>query len=138
MAHQVKDVTSMIDGLFREARDLGIKATKLVAATGIDRSFGAYLSFVAIVGIPGIGKTTLARWIYENEAIIESFLERILIHVSYDFNINKILNQIIEIFTKSNPDLSSTEALTKKLQDQIGGTKYLLVLDDVWNTAEEM
>ncbi|GAB2293276.1 hypothetical protein Dimus_027480 [Dionaea muscipula] len=40
-----------------QARDLGIKATKLVAATGIDRSFGADLSFVAIVGIPELATT---------------------------------------------------------------------------------
>ncbi|GAB2271477.1 hypothetical protein Dimus_006316 [Dionaea muscipula] len=35
MAHQVKDVVSMIDGVFREAQDLGIKPT------GIDGSLGS-------------------------------------------------------------------------------------------------
>ncbi|GAB2271500.1 hypothetical protein Dimus_006338 [Dionaea muscipula] len=175
MAHQVKDVMSMIDGVFKEARDLGIRATKLqVPATGSDGNLGsvgagelhqyrenpdtrqvvgrdgdeAYLveqlcgaestgdlSFVALVGIAGIGKTTLARRVYENEAVIESFAERIRIYVSDDFNINRILSQMVEVLTKSKPDLSSTEALTKKLQDHMGGTKYLLVLDDAWNTS---
>ncbi|GAB2271502.1 hypothetical protein Dimus_006339 [Dionaea muscipula] len=178
MAHQVKDVTSMIDDLFREARDLGIRATKLqVPATGSDGNLGsvaagelhqyrenpdtrqvvgrdgdeAYLveqlcggestgdlSFVAIVGIAGIGKTTLARRVYENEAMIESFTERIWIYVSDDFNINRILSQMVEVLAKSKSDLSSTEALTKKLQDHMGGAKYLLVLDDAWNTVEEL
>ncbi|GAB2271475.1 hypothetical protein Dimus_006314 [Dionaea muscipula] len=40
MAHQVKDVMSMIDGVFKEAHDLGIKPTKL-AATGSDGSLGS-------------------------------------------------------------------------------------------------
>ncbi|GAB2271545.1 hypothetical protein Dimus_006378 [Dionaea muscipula] len=38
MAHQVKDVMSMIDGVFKDATDLGIRATKL---TGIDGSLGS-------------------------------------------------------------------------------------------------
>ncbi|GAB2271503.1 hypothetical protein Dimus_006340 [Dionaea muscipula] len=42
MAHQVKDVMSMIDGVFKEARDLGIRATKLqVPATGSDGNLGS-------------------------------------------------------------------------------------------------
>ncbi|GAB2271531.1 hypothetical protein Dimus_006365 [Dionaea muscipula] len=174
MAHQVKDVMSMIDGVFKDATDLGIRATKL---TGIDGSLGsvadgelhqyrelvdtrqvvgrdgdeAYLveqlcgaestgdlSFVAIVGIPGIGKTTLARRIYENEAMIESFTERIWIYVSDDFNINRILSRMVEFLATSKPDLSTAEALIKKLQQHMGGARYLLVLDDVWNTAEEL
>ncbi|GAB2271522.1 hypothetical protein Dimus_006357 [Dionaea muscipula] len=178
MAHQVKDVMSMIDGVFKDATDLGIRATKLqVPATGSDGNLGsvgagelhqyrenpdtrqvvgrdgdeAYLveqlcgaestgdvSFVAIVGIAGIGKTTLARRVYENEAVIKSFTERIWIYVSDNFNINRILSQMIEVLAKSKPDLSSTEALTKKLQDHMGGASYLLVLDDVWNTVEEL
>ncbi|GAB2303488.1 hypothetical protein Dimus_037478 [Dionaea muscipula] len=174
MAHQVKDVTSMIDDLFREARDLGIRATKLTRSDGslgsvadgelhqyrevvdirqvvgrdydekylVEQLCGADstedLSFVAIVGIPGIGKTTLAKRIYENEAVIKSFTERIWIYVSDNFNINRILSQMIEVLAKSKPDLSSTEALTKKLQDHMGGASYLLVLDDVWNTVEEL
>ncbi|GAB2302917.1 hypothetical protein Dimus_036910 [Dionaea muscipula] len=40
MAHQVKDVMSMIDGVFKEAHDLGIKPTNL-AATGSDGSLGS-------------------------------------------------------------------------------------------------
>ncbi|GAB2271515.1 hypothetical protein Dimus_006350 [Dionaea muscipula] len=181
MAHQVKDVMSMIDGVFEEARVLGIKPTKLqVPATGSDGNLGtvgagelhqyrenpdtlqvvgrdgdeAYLveqlcgadstgnlSFVAIVGIAGIGKTTLARRVYENEKVIESFTEgkRIWIYVSDDFNINRILSQMVEVLAKSKSDLSSAEALIKKLQeDYMGGTKYLLVLDDAWNTVEEL
>ncbi|GAB2287730.1 hypothetical protein Dimus_022092 [Dionaea muscipula] len=40
MAHQVKDVMSMIDETFKDAQDLGIKVTKL-AATGSDGSSGS-------------------------------------------------------------------------------------------------
>ncbi|GAB2271473.1 hypothetical protein Dimus_006312 [Dionaea muscipula] len=86
----------------------------------------------------GIRKTTLARRVYENEAVIKSFTKRIWIYVSDDFNINRILSQMIEVLATSKADLSSTEALTQKLHDNMGGAKYLLVLDDVWNTVEEL
>ncbi|GAB2271457.1 hypothetical protein Dimus_006294 [Dionaea muscipula] len=45
---------------------------------------------------------------------------------------------MIEVLATSKADLSSTEALTQKLHDNMGGAKYLLVLDDVWNTVEEL
>ncbi|GAB2302916.1 hypothetical protein Dimus_036909 [Dionaea muscipula] len=70
-----------------------------------------------------IGKTTLARRVYENEAVIKSFTKRIWIYVSDDFNINRILSQMIEVLVTSKADLSSTEALTQKLQDNIKGDK---------------
>ncbi|GAB2293048.1 hypothetical protein Dimus_027267 [Dionaea muscipula] len=43
---------------------------------------------------------------------------------------------MVEVLARNKPDLLSTEALTKKLQDHMGGAKYLLMLDDVWNTVE--
>ncbi|GAB2303489.1 hypothetical protein Dimus_037479, partial [Dionaea muscipula] len=78
-----------------------------------------------------IGKSTLARRVYENEKVKESFNERIRIYVSVDFNINRILSQMVEVCVESKPKLSNIEVLTKKLSGHMGGKKYLLVLDDV-------
>ncbi|GMH31602.1 hypothetical protein Nepgr_033446 [Nepenthes gracilis] len=98
---------------------------------------GKDFSAVAIVGMAGIGKTTLARRAFENEAVVKHFTERVWICVSENFNVNRLLNEMAESITTCKCDMSNTEAIIRKLQHHLQGRRYLLVLDDVWNTLQE-
>ncbi|XXG52500.1 hypothetical protein AAC387_Pa03g0817 [Persea americana] len=91
------------------------------------------VSVISIVGIGGIGKTTLAQLVFSHELVQNHFELRMWICVSYDFDIIKLGNEIIERATRDNPSLSHVEELQRRLGEALSGKKFLLVLDDVWN-----
>ncbi|CAB4262990.1 unnamed protein product [Prunus armeniaca] len=91
------------------------------------------LSVMPIVGMPGLGKTTLAKKVYNELAIDKSFDERIWVCVSDPFDVNSILRRILEVLNPTIARIESQEALLKNLQEALAGKRYILVLDDVWN-----
>ncbi|RWR75840.1 putative disease resistance protein RGA4 [Cinnamomum micranthum f. kanehirae] len=91
------------------------------------------VSVISIVGIGGIGKTTLAKLVFNHEPVQNHFELRLWICVSYDFDITRLGNEIIELATSHNPSLSTMEKLQRRLGETLSGKKFLLVLDDVWN-----
>ncbi|KAK1364368.1 hypothetical protein POM88_039929 [Heracleum sosnowskyi] len=91
----------------------------------------------AILGMGGQGKTTLARMVYNKDAVIKMFSKRMWVTVSDDFDFMKILNQMVVSLTSNTSELGNTEGLIKNLQKYLKGEKFLLVLDDVWNEKPE-
>lgn len=97
------------------------------------------LSTIAIVGIGGLGKTTLARRLYEHEKVDGRFSKKkVWICVSNNFDIERLLKEMVESLTLGNSDLSNTGAILNKLQGELKGKKFLLVLDDVWNNSLDL
>ncbi|GAU47909.1 hypothetical protein TSUD_238760 [Trifolium subterraneum] len=91
-----------------------------------------------IVGLGGLGKTTLAQLVFNHESIVKHFELRIWVCVSEDFSLKRLTKSIIESTTKKacNKDLD-LDPLQRKLQDLLGRKRYLLILDDVWNDKQE-
>ncbi|VAI83684.1 unnamed protein product [Triticum turgidum subsp. durum] len=86
-----------------------------------------------VVGMGGIGKTTLAQLVYNDHRVIHHFELVIWVCVSDKFIIQEIIRSVIEVVMMKKCDLTQMEALQKKLSEALGKKKYLLVLDDVWN-----
>nr|KYP66470.1 Putative disease resistance protein RGA4 [Cajanus cajan] len=91
------------------------------------------LSIYTIVGMGGLGKTTLAKQVFNDDRVSKHFDLEIWVCVSNDFNTKIILQSIIECVTGQNPNLNTLEAMQKKVQEVLQSKRYLLVLDDVWN-----
>ncbi|XP_034219087.1 putative disease resistance protein RGA4 [Prunus dulcis] len=89
------------------------------------------LSVMPIVGFAGLGKTTLAKSIYNHDEIGRQFTIKIWICVSIPFEVKSILNKILVHFKPEKAQ--EKEAALKNLQKHLKGKRYLLVLDDVWN-----
>ncbi|CAL4963701.1 unnamed protein product [Urochloa decumbens] len=93
----------------------------------IDRASVAELTVLPIVGMGGMGKTTLAQLIYHDPDVQKHFELRKWVCVSDDFDVFKIANKIC------NSSEKNLEEAQKKLQEELKGKRYLIVLDDVWN-----
>ncbi|XP_068310110.1 putative disease resistance protein RGA4 isoform X2 [Pyrus communis] len=93
------------------------------------------LSVMAIVGMGGLGKTTLAKSIYNEHSVHKFFETRIWVCVSDPFDVNLILLQMLEQLKPANAPSSkdNRNALLKFLKEELKDKRYLLVLDDVWN-----
>ncbi|KAL2348838.1 hypothetical protein Fmac_002838 [Flemingia macrophylla] len=90
-----------------------------------------------IVGMGGLGKTTLAKLVFNDKRVSEHFGLTIWVSVSNDFNMKKILQSILESITGKNPNLDTLEGLRKKVQEVLQSKMSLFVLDDVWNEDQE-
>ncbi|XP_047339586.1 putative disease resistance protein RGA1 [Impatiens glandulifera] len=86
------------------------------------------LSVLPIVGIGGLGKTTLAQTVFNDEEIAKHFETKIWVCVSDEFDIQLVMKAILE--EKAEARL---EELQIKVREKLCGKKYLIVLDDVWN-----
>ncbi|EYU37372.1 hypothetical protein MIMGU_mgv1a019055mg [Erythranthe guttata] len=99
---------------------------------------GQVLSILPIVGMGGLGKSTVARQVFDHEEIRAHFDKHLWVHVSEKFDAVILLNKIHTLLTETNVELGAKQALLEKIQKHLGGKKYLLVLDDVWNENQEI
>ncbi|XP_078181490.1 putative disease resistance RPP13-like protein 1 [Carex rostrata] len=101
-------------------------------------SISGNVSVVTIVGMGGIGKTTLAQLAYNDYRIRERFDAFGWIFVSEDFNVERLTKETVESITGDECRLTNLSALQKIILKRIKGKRLLLVLDDVWNEKKSL
>ncbi|GKV45343.1 hypothetical protein SLEP1_g52444 [Rubroshorea leprosula] len=91
------------------------------------------ISGISIVGMAGIGKTTIAKSVYM-KAKKEKLYDLVAwVCVSEDFNDQIILQQMSEHFGCSAVPRNNINALLEDLAKKLENKTFLLILDDVWN-----
>ncbi|XP_077226117.1 disease resistance protein RGA2-like [Tasmannia lanceolata] len=88
---------------------------------------------IAIVGMGGLGKTTLAQLAYNDENVKGHFELRMWVYVSQDFVVTRIVKAILESANGRPTVLTQLDEMQKSLREIICEKRFLLVLDDVWN-----
>ncbi|VAI94326.1 unnamed protein product [Triticum turgidum subsp. durum] len=92
------------------------------------------IKVVAIVGIGGIGKTTLAQKVFNDEAIHGEFSKKIWLSVNQNFSdVDLLRRAIIEAGGDAQPPESAKTSLHETLKNTLIDHKTFLVMDDVWN-----
>jgi len=92
---------------------------------------------VSIIGLGGSGKTTLAKLVFNDFSIIEKHFEvRLWVHVSQEFNVEKLIKKLFEAFADNNPGHHALPYMSKTISDKLIGKRFLLVLDDVWTESQ--
>ncbi|XLQ98970.1 hypothetical protein S83_065169 [Arachis hypogaea] len=97
-----------------------------------------FLSVYPIVGLGGLGKTTLVQLVYNDPEVGNNFDLKIWVCVSENFTIKSILRSILEAVKKDKSEVMDLEVMEEKVKQLLQTKKYLLVLDDVWKRSQEM
>ncbi|KAJ6358315.1 hypothetical protein OIU76_000090 [Salix suchowensis] len=107
-----KSVVSMLlDEISKEAQDVDV---------------------ISLVGLGGIGKTTLAQLAFNDAEVMAHFEKKIWVCVSEPFDEVRIAKAILEQLEGSTPNLAELQSLLPRVSQSINGIRVLLVLDDVW------
>ncbi|WOG95655.1 hypothetical protein DCAR_0414981 [Daucus carota subsp. sativus] len=94
------------------------------------------ISVIPIIAMGGMGKTTLAQSIYNNETIQSHFKVVMWACVGYKFDIKSVLKEMIETHSKmkvAELDELPLHLLESRLLNVISTNCILVVLDDVWS-----
>ncbi|XP_052479465.1 putative disease resistance RPP13-like protein 1 [Gossypium raimondii] len=122
--------TSVLDGVV-EYVGRHKEKTEMIEFLKGDNSNG--VSVLSIVGMGGMGKTTLAQLVYNDATINQCFHHKAWVCVSDNFDAIAITKAILQSITSESCDYSNLDLLQVKLKEKLFGKRFLLVLDDIWN-----
>ncbi|GMP92795.1 hypothetical protein CsSME_00042877 [Camellia sinensis var. sinensis] len=96
------------------------------------------LQMISIVGMPGLGKTTLATKLYNDPYITHYFHIRAWTYASQLPRKKDMVLDIlhsVNIVTTGEIENMSNEMLGETLYKQLKGKRYLIVIDNIWDTG---
>jgi hypothetical protein len=97
------------------------------------------LQLLPIVGIGGVGKTTLARFVYGDQRIKHRFVVQMWVCVSTNFDKVRITREILEHVCPDRQqygNITNFNVLQDILQKNLENKRFLLVLDDLWEEKD--
>lgn len=97
------------------------------------------LTTVGIVGMGGIGKTTLAEKVLNSDSVRQQFKHSLLVPVSQSFKLKGLVKKMLKKLNVEEEFLrgQDVDVLMRRLKEELDG-RYLIVLDDVWGVDESM
>lgn len=95
------------------------------------------LKILSIFGFGGLGKTTLAKAVYDMQQ--SNFVCKAFVSVGQNPSLKKvfmdILLQVDEAESSSNASMLNEEQLIRKLRGFLENKRYLIVIDDIWDNS---
>ncbi|KAK1278819.1 Disease resistance protein RPM1 [Acorus gramineus] len=93
---------------------------------------------IALQGLGGSGKTTLAAYVYNNQEVKKHFECRAWVIVSRTYNIDNILGKIMKQFLGQERDTPDPERIERavqvqRLHDYVQRKSCVIVFDDIWS-----
>ncbi|XP_057744609.1 putative disease resistance RPP13-like protein 1 [Arachis stenosperma] len=163
MVTKIEEVVERIEDLERRKDSLGLKdiptgssswrppSTSLVKGNVIGRDGDKQalikmlndnddhnLSVISIVGMGGVGKTTLAQWLYNNKDLMDGVDMKAWICVSEHFDVVETTKNVIKGISSGVCSLDGFDLLQQHLKEKLSDKKFFIVLDDVWSEDADM
>ncbi|PSS29089.1 Late blight resistance protein like [Actinidia chinensis var. chinensis] len=101
------------------------------------------LDVISIVGMPGIGKTTLAIKVYNDPLVAYHFHIRAWITISQEYVkrdllcglLSSVMHHTYGVDQMSDEEVNqmSDEKLAQRLYKSLKGRRYFIVMDDIWD-----
>ncbi|KAL6544449.1 hypothetical protein OROMI_023311 [Orobanche minor] len=100
-----------------------------------ERLVGGYSNreIIPIVGMGGMGKTTLTRHVFADKLIKEHFDVCLWATISQDYNIEQTLREVMSQSQSLGRWRSGVAGLGEGLYKYLYGRRYLVVMDDMWS-----
>ncbi|PHT62346.1 hypothetical protein T459_33795 [Capsicum annuum] len=149
---QLKEMVEVGVSPYTVAADTSCKSSKLSKTSAINENIVGFgdeietlrnqltgrsreLDIIPIVGMPGAGKTTLAKRLYFDKLVVSHFDIRAQCHVSPAYSKRDSLLSLLAMLHIDETSLHSKE--TDELEDiiyrSLHSRRYLIFLDDVWD-----
>jgi hypothetical protein len=88
-----------------------------------------------IYGIGGIGKTTMAKMVFNDTKF--RYYSRVWVYVSQMFDLKKIGNSIISQVSKMESQITDMQMIHTRLAELLAGKNILIILDDLWEDNDQ-
>ncbi|XVE68892.1 hypothetical protein DITRI_Ditri09bG0105800 [Diplodiscus trichospermus] len=164
MGSKLEEVLGRLESLVKQKDILGLKeiykggkAFQRIPATSLVDESGIYgrddekeaimkllnpeyptenqIDVIPIVGMGGIGKTTLAQLIYNDKRVEKRFDLKAWVCVSEEFDAFRVTKTILEEISSSGNAGQNLNQLQLKIKEKLLQKKFLIVLDDVWHKS---
>ncbi|KAK9141389.1 hypothetical protein Scep_011070 [Stephania cephalantha] len=99
-------------------------------------SEGDVFSVIPVVGLGGLGKTTLAQLVYNDAKVQSNFDVKMWVCVSNNFDVKRVLREMIESISRNKFEVTSMDVMQTSLGNKLNKKNFLLVLDDMWNETQ--
>ncbi|CDP19736.1 unnamed protein product [Coffea canephora] len=96
------------------------------------------VSVLPINGMGGLGKTTLAKSIYNNHQIDGQFKKKLWVCVSKKVPVVELFKLILGQLKDKKDEVGDRQNIVQEIGKELGKLRYLLVLDDVWDDDEAL
>ncbi|XP_037475039.1 putative disease resistance RPP13-like protein 1 [Triticum dicoccoides] len=93
------------------------------------------LPILPIVGIGGVGKTTLSQHICNHQRVKSHFELIIWICVSDNFDVKRLTKEVIQSCNGKEATTDNLDSLQRALSNHVKNKRVLIVLDDMWDDS---
>ncbi|MED6155521.1 hypothetical protein PIB30_006026 [Stylosanthes scabra] len=104
----------------------------------LDDAYVGELSVIPIVGMGGIGKTTLAKLVYNDDNVQKKFKVKAWVCDGEEqFDVLKVTKAVREKTCSTPCNSNDLDTAQNHLKNALAGKNFLVVVDDVWSSNRE-
>uniref|UniRef100_A0A0E0MIB5 Uncharacterized protein n=1 Tax=Oryza punctata TaxID=4537 RepID=A0A0E0MIB5_ORYPU len=144
-AHAIATIDPRLTALFKKVTELvGINGARDMLIRRLSKGAGAFeekLKIVSIVGVGGLGKTTLAKAVYDILELGDQFDCCAFVPVGQNPDMKRFFKDILLELDKHKymhitaVTLMDERQLINELLEFLDRKRYLIVIDDIWETS---